>query len=108
MNGKTLTDGTRNSVEEDVMSVTRSGHMPAFVRVRGSSENESRQTLRKLPESAMSVTSLGAGAFPETWNAFGLAGSLLKTVTTPAFAPNVDGRKRMGMSMDAPEATISG
>src|ERR1017187_1659675 len=108
VNGNMFNDGTRNSVDEDVMPVTVSGQTPALLSVRGWSEKSLRQTSPKLPESAMRVTSLGAGALPETWIAFGLAGSLLKTLTTPAFAPNEVGRKRMGMSIDVPAAMVSG
>ena len=103
-----FTDGVRNSVEDDVIPVTVRGQTPALPRVRGWSENVLRQTPPKLPGSARRVTSLGAGALPETWINFGLAGSLLKTVTIPAFTPKDVGRKRMGMSIDEPGPTVSG
>src|ERR1700730_7884805 len=106
--GNAITLGTRNSADDEVMAVTVRTQLPAFVRVNGLSADPSRQTLPKLPAPAIIVTSLGAGAVPETGIALGLVRSSLVTVIDPTFAPKLVGMKRIGTSIDVPAARTKG
>ena len=91
VNGKTSTLGTRNSADDEVILLTESVQCPALHKVTGSSAKESMQTFPKSPESATIVTSLGAGALPETWTTLGLFKSSLVTVILANCVPTLVG-----------------
>ena len=90
------------------MPVTVSVHAPLLIRVSGRSLNASTQTLPKLPVSAITKSSSGAGAVPETATIRGLAGSLLTMRERGRFAPKLAGRKRTGIAIESPAPTTSG
>src|SRR5215475_12214003 len=90
------------------MPLIASVHLPLFVTIKGSSAKEPTQTLPKLPVFAMIRFALGGGAVPETRTVCGLAGSSLKIVITPDFAPKVEGWNRSATSIESPAPTTIG
>src|SRR5690349_24742521 len=80
-----------------------SGHAPELLSVSSSSTNEPRQTFPKVPESAIAVTSSGAGAVPDTAIIRGPVGSLLKIVMFAGLKPKLVGWNRIGTSSERSE-----
>ena len=91
-----------------MIAVIVSGQPPLLLSVSGWSAKSSQHTWPKSPESAIEVTSRGAGVLPLTCTWCGLPGSLLVIVSVADAGPNAVGWKRIGRSISSPASTTIG
>src|SRR6185312_4045644 len=104
------TPGATNSPVDDVMLRIDSGQDPALLIVSGLSANEPRQTLPKLPASAIAVATLPVPCRPETATSTkGAVGSLLlMRMMAASVVPLTVGENWTVNSMSSPGASIKG
>ena len=100
--GKNVTEGTRNSGDDEVISETYTVHILPLFKTNGSSLKEPVHTFPKFPLSAIPSTSLGISPTPLMKIVCKGVKALLKILMAANFNPTLAGLNRMMTSIEPP------